>query len=559
MDIRKAMTKDVLFFDGGMGTMIQNAGLKAGEQPEIYNIKHPEIIKSIHRAYLDVGVDIITTNTFGANEYKLKGTGYTVEDIIARGVSLAREVSGNRWVALDVGPIGQLMEPSGTLSFDETYRIVARQVKAGEKAGADLVIIETIADLYEMKAAILAVKENSSLPVFSTLTYDGSGRTMMGTDPLTAVNVLEGLGVDALGVNCSLGPKELLSIVEELLKHAQVPVIVQPNAGLPRLEDGKTFFDTDAEEFAGYGKRMVEMGVRIIGGCCGTTPDYIKELIEGVRNTRSNTFAAHSHRDTAVSSASNTITFGDGIKIIGGRINPAMGGSIEKSLLEEDFDEVISEAIEQRMAGADIIGINVGMEKSEVHKPDLLIKAVKEVQGMVNTPLLIDSPDPNAIEAAVRIYNGKPMIKAVIGERESMESVFSIAKKYGACVIGQIADRAGVPQGANEGLQIAESILALAARYGIPREDLMIDPKPADAFMNSGMEEETIKAIREIKTRLGLKTVLEIGSDSCRMMDCDKERVGLFLTKAIEAGLDSLIMDPFDEDMMEILEPYRQV
>ncbi|MGI6372311.1 MAG: homocysteine S-methyltransferase family protein [Caldicoprobacterales bacterium] len=557
MDIRKAMTEDVLFIDGGMGTMIQNAGLKAGQQPEVYNILHPEIIKSIHRAYLEAGADIITTNTFGANEYKLKGTGYTVEEIVDKGVSLAREVSENGWVALDIGPIGQLMEPSGTLSFNEAYRIVARQVQVGEKAGADLVIIETIADLYEMKAAILAVKENSSLPVFCTLTYDENGRTMMGTDPFTAVNVLEGLGVDALGVNCSLGPKELLPIVEELLKYAHIPVIVQPNAGLPRLENGMTLFDTDADEFAIYGKRMVEMGVRIIGGCCGTTPEYIKKLIEGVRSVRPNDFIANSHRDTAVSSPSNTITFGDGIKIIGGRINPSTDRSIEKALLEEDYDEIISEAIEQRMAGVDIIAINVGMEKSEIHKPDILSKAVKELQGMVNTPLMIDSPDPDAIEAAVRIYNGKPLIKGVNGERESMESIFPIAKKYGACVIGQTARGEGVPQGADERLEIAESILAMAARYGIPREDIIIDPQPTDIFMNSVMEEETIKAISEIKTRLGLKTVLDIGGGSSKMMDLDKEQVRQFLIETIEAGLDSIIMDPFDEDMMEIIEPYR--
>ncbi|HZJ57664.1 MAG TPA: homocysteine S-methyltransferase family protein [Clostridia bacterium] len=553
MDIREAMAGGVLFFDGAMGTMIQNAGLKAGEQPEVYNMIHPEIIKSIHRSYLRAGADIITTNTFGANEYKLKGTGYTVEDIVERAVSLAKAVVGNGWVALDIGPIGQLMEPSGTLSFDEAYRAVERQVRAGEKAGADLVIIETIADLYEMKAAVLAVKENSSLPIFCTLTYDGNGRTMMGTDPKAAINVLEGLGVDALGANCSLGPKELLPIVDELLKYAHIPVIIQPNAGLPRLENGKTVFDTDSGEFAAFGKRMIEKGVRIIGGCCGTTPDFIRELKDRVKDIKISKSGVKPHRHTAVSSASNTVTIGGGVRIIGGRINPTVGESVEKALSEGDFDEVVSEAIEQKMAGADIIGINLGGDKSGAN----LEEAVREVQGLVNTPLLIDSSDPHAIEAAIRIYNGKGMIKGVDGGMDSMELIFPIAGKYGACVIGRTAYGAEVPQGADKRVKIAESILDKAVEYGIPREDILIDPLAVNGPIHREMYQETIRAIKEIKARFGLKTVLAIGNCSTEAADRDKEWIRLFLTEAIEAGLDCVIIDPLDEGMMEVIEPYR--
>jgi 5-methyltetrahydrofolate--homocysteine methyltransferase len=554
MDIKKAMEERVLFFDGGMGTMVQRAGLKAGQQPEVYNMVHPEIITSIHKAYVDAGADIITTNTFGANEYKLKGTGYTVEEVVQQAVKLARQAAGDRWVALDIGPIGQLMEPNGTLSFDDVYNTVARQVKAGAEAGADLVIIETVADIYEMKAAVLAVKENSSLPVMCTLTYGESGRTMMGTDPLTAVNILEGLGVDALGANCSLGPKELLPIAEEILKYAHVPVIVQPNAGLPRLENGQTVFATSPEEFATYARQMIEKGVRIIGGCCGTTPEFIKQLKEKVHDLIYRAPADLPKRITAASSSSNTVIIGEEVRIIGERINPTGKKSIEKALLEQDFDELISQAIEQKMAGAQILDVNVGLP--QIDQKDIMVRLVKELQTMINIPLQIDSTDPEVIDAAVRIYNGKPIINSVNGKRESMEAIFPIAKKYGACVVGLTLDEKGMPNTAEERFEIAKKIVYTALEYGILKENIIIDTLVLSASTNQENIIQTLRAVEMVKTELGVKTMLGISNVSFGL-----PRRSLlnrtFLAMALDRGLDAAIIDPLDGSMMETIDAYR--
>lgn len=556
MDIRRAMKERVLLFDGGMGTMIQQAGLKGGQQPEVYNMIHPEIVISIHKSYVDAGADIITTNTFGANEYKLKGTGYNPEVIVKHGVSLARKAAGDRWIALDIGPIGQLMQPNGALSFDDVYQAVARQVKAGAKAGADLVIVETITDLYEMKAAVLAVKENSNLPVFCTLTYGESGKTMMGTDPLTAVNVLEGLGVDAIGANCSLGPKELLPIVDEILKWAHIPVVVQPNAGLPRLEGGQTVFAMGPDEFAAHGKKMVEKGVRIIGGCCGTNPSFIKKLKEEIQGIQDRPFIVDKEKLTAVSSSSNTIIIGEDVKIIGERINPSGKEHIEKALLEQDFDEIVSEAIEQKMAGAHILDINVGL--SNIDEKDVMTKIVSEIQGMVNIPLQIDSTDPEVIEAALRIYNGKPIINSVTGERAFMESIFPIAKKYGACVVGLTLDERGIPQSAKGRLEIAGRIVETALEYGIAKEDIIIDPLVLAAFSKQETIAVTLEAIEIIKKELGVKTMLGISNISYGL----PKRSLLnrtFLAMALSKGLDSAIIDPLDDNMIETIDGYRVI
>ncbi len=552
MDIRKAMKERVLFFDGGMGTMVQRAGLKAGQQPEVYNMIHPEIITSIHKAYVEAGSDIITTNTFGANEYKLQGTGYTVEEIVERGVSLARKAVGDGWVALDIGPIGQLMEPNGTLSFDDVYRSVARQVKAGVKAGADLVIIETIADLYEMKAAVLAIKENSSLPVFCTLTYGDSGRTMMGTDPLTAVNVLEGLGVDAVGANCSLGPKELMPIVDQILKYAHIPVIIQPNAGLPRLENGQTVFATSAKEFATYAAQMVRKGVRIIGGCCGTSPEFIEELRANIQDIvhRPLEVSAKTERITALSSSSNTVIMGDGIKVVGGRINPKGSESIKKALEEQDYDEIISEAIEQKMAGAHIIDISV--ELADVDKKDVMSRLIRELQVMVNAPLEISSTDPEVIEAGVRHYNGKPMINAVTGEKFSMESIFPIAKKYGACVVGLTMDEKGIPETVEGRLGIAQRIVDTALEYGISKEDILIDPLILASPSNQNIDMEVIESIKQIKVQLGVKIILGAGEGLYQLAQPDLTPD--LLARALEEGLEAVVLDPLDDSVMEIIE-----
>jgi len=495
------MKSSIIYLDGAMGTMVQRAGLKAGQPPEIYNVTNPDIIYSIHQAYLQAGSDVITTNTFGANEYKLKSTGYSVEEVVEKAVSIARRAAKDRWVALDIGPIGQLMEPNGSLTFEEVYESVARQVKVGADSGADLVIIETLSDVYEAKAAVLAAKENSSLPVFCTLTFDKSGRTLMGTDPLTAITILEALDVDALGVNCSLGPKDLMPIVEEFLKYSHVPVIAQPNAGLPRIENGETKFDMTPEEFAQYAKQMVDKGVRIIGGCCGTSPEFIEEVRKVTSDIEP--LPLDNERVTAISSASRTIILGKGEKVNVARINPAYNKVVEEALKENDLDSIISEAIDQKMDGADLLEVNVDLP--ELNEKDIMLEIIREIQSMVNIPLQIDSRDTEVIEAAARIYNGKPLISSVNGTEKSMENIFPIAKKYGACVIGLTLDENGIPSSAEECLKIAVYIVKRAKEHGISSENIIID-----CVVSNGSEQQnsvkTLEAVELVKKELGVLT-----------------------------------------------------
>ncbi|NLJ40184.1 MAG: dihydropteroate synthase [Clostridiales bacterium] len=548
MGIIETLREKVLLFDGAMGTMVQQAGLEAGRQPELFNIEHPDVITSIHKAYKEAGSDIITTNTFGANEYKLQGTGFSVEEIVEQGVNLARQAVGDSgWVALDIGPIGRLIEPNGSLTFDEVYNAVTKQIKAGYKAGADLVIIETISDLYEMKAAVLAVKENSTLPVFCTLTFDTGGRTMMGTDPQTAVNVLEGLGVDAVGANCSMGPKELLPIIEEILSYARIPVIVQPNAGLPRLENGKTVFSADPKEFAFYGAKMVKKGVRIIGGCCGTNPEFIRELRAEVQEMLDRPWepAALPAKVTALSSSANTIVIDGDIKLVGNRINPG-NKTIEKAFFENDIDEIISEAIEQKMAGAHILDIN--MADSEIPP---ISELVREIQGMTNMPLMISSKDPQIIEYGLRACNGKPMVNCVTGDKDSMSSIFPIAKKYGACVVGLTIEKGIAPMTAQDRFKISESIINTALEYGIPKEDILIDPLVFEDTEKPEYTEEALKAIEIIKTGLKVKIIVGTCVRTGFGARFDSPKPDL-LERMIKRGIDLVALDPMDDDLMEL-------
>lgn len=552
MDIRKAMEYSIIYLDGAMGTMVQRVGLKAGHPPEIYNMTNPDVILSIHRAYLQAGADVITTNTFGANQYKLANTGYTVEEVVEKAVSIAREAAGERWVALDIGPVGQLMEPSGSLTFEEVYESVARQVRVGADSGADLVIIETLTDIYEAKAAVLAAKENSSLPVFCTLTFDKSGRTLMGTDPLTAVTILEALGVDALGVNCSLGPKDLLPIIEEFLKYSHVPVIAQPNAGLPKLENGETKFEMSPEEFAQYAKQMVDKGVRVIGGCCGTSPEFI----EAVRKATSdaNPLLINNERITAASSSSKTVVLGRAFKIIGERINPTGKEDMAKALKEKDFYYIVDEAIEQREAGADILDVNVCI--SDIDEKETMVQAIREIQSMVNIPLQIDSTDPEVIKAAVRIYNGKPIINSVSGTKASMEAIFPIAKKYGTCLIALTLDEKGIPASAEERFEIAANIVDEAEKWGISRENIIIDCLVLTASNNQREAMETLKAIELVKKELKTPTILGISNVSYGLPNRSLLN-RTYLAMALAMGLDAAILNPLDRNIIETLHAFK--
>lgn len=462
--VKKYLEDNILVFDGAMGTMLQKKELKLGENPELFNIKEKDKVREIHEEYLNSGAMVITTNTFGANEIKLEETGYSVEEIVDAAVSIAKEARGNSeaYIALDVGPIGQLLEPMGTLSFDEAYEIFKRQVVQGEKSGADIILIETMTDLYEAKAALLASKENTSLPVFCTMSFEENGRTFTGCTPESMVMVLEGLGADAIGINCSLGPKELLPIVKRIKKWTNLPIMTQPNAGLPTISFGEAIYDISAKDFSTWVKEFIKEGVSIIGGCCGTTPGFIKELRELADNNKR--VKREKVAYSAVCTPSKVIEI-KGVKVIGERINPTGKKLFKEALKNNDMDYILKQAIDQVEAGAEILDVNVGLP--EIDEKDMMKRVVKEIQGIIDTPLQIDSSDINAIEVGLRAYNGKAIVNSVNGEDEVLEKILPLVKKYGANVVGLTLDKKGIPPTAEERFKIAEKIVMKAKEYGI--------------------------------------------------------------------------------------------
>ncbi|NLC52445.1 MAG: dihydropteroate synthase, partial [Firmicutes bacterium] len=545
MKVKRQLNFDkFLVFDGAMGTMLQSYGMKGGELAERYNLERAEVIAGIHSAYIKAGAQVLTTNTFSANRYKLAGTGLDLAAVIRTAVEIARWTAEDNLVALDIGPLGQLMKPYGTLSFDEAYEAFAEQVQVGAAAGADLILIETMSDLYEAKAAILAARENTDLPIFCTMTFQEDGRTLTGTDPLTMVNVLQSLGVTALGINCSLGPKEILPLVQEVLKFAQVPVIVQPNAGLPQLVGEETVFKIAPADFAAYGRELTAAGVRILGGCCGTTPAHIKALKGMLAKVKP--VATKAPRLTAASSGTTTVTLGGAVKIIGERINPSGKRRLQKALRQGDLDYLLREAVDQQDHGAHILDVNVGLP--EIDEKAVMVKAIKEIQGVVTLPLQIDSVNPEVIEAAARIYNGRPIINSVNGEAKSMAAIFPIVKRYGCLVVALTLDEQGIPQTAEERLAIAERIIKEAAAYGIPKEDIIVDCLVLTASAQQREVQETVKALRLVKEKLGVKTTLGVSNVSFGLPARDLLN-RTFLAAALAAGLDAPIMNPLDTAM----------
>jgi 5-methyltetrahydrofolate--homocysteine methyltransferase len=447
VELKEALDKGFLIFDGAMGTMLQSMGLKAGDLPEVLNITESDKIIQIHKRYINAGSMVITTNTFGANELKLKNCGFSVEEIVHKAVSNAREAAKgtDTLIALDLGPIGELLEPMGLLSFERAYEIFKRQIIQGVKCGVDLILIETMTDLYEAKAAVLAAKENSSLPVFCTMSFEKDGRTFTGCSAVSMTMVLQGLGVDALGVNCSLGPGEIAPIVDEILKVSRIPVMVQANAGLPEVCHGETVYNVGPGEFAEYGRRFIEKGVRVIGGCCGTTDEYIKALTISIAD-------ADAAKKTAapgsmVCTPTRTV-FIDGIRVIGERINPTGKKLFKEALRNNDMDYILKEAISQVEAGADILDVNVGLP--EINEQETMVKVIKEIQSVLDIPLQIDSNNPKVIEKALRAYNGKAIVNSVNGEDAILNTVLPIVKKYGAAVVGLTLDNRGIPKRAEE-------------------------------------------------------------------------------------------------------------
>ena len=541
---------EILLLDGGMGTMLQAAGLPLGELPEVWNLTQPEAVTAIHRRYAEAGSRVLYTNTFGANRFKAARCGHPVKDLIAAGVRCARAAAGpDTRVALDIGPLGQLLEPLGSLRFEEAYDCFKEMLLAGEAAGADLVIFETMSDLCEVKAAVLAAKENTRLPVWATMTFEKTGRTFVGVTVPAMALTLEGLGVDALGFNCSLGPKELLPLVEELSRWTNLPLILKPNAGLPDPVTGD--FKIGPEDFAAAMLPALERGVRILGGCCGTTPDYIAAL------RRSVSAASESDRPArtrfGVCSATGVAPFG-GVRVIGERINPTGKKRFQQALREGDIDYIVQRALEQQDAGADILDINVGLPG--IDEPDLMTKTVKAVQAVVDLPLQIDSSDPRAIEAGLRAVNGRAIVNSVNGNDETLDAVLPLCKKYGAAVVGLCLDHRGIPQTWQERVRIAEHILDKALQYGLKKEDVLIDCLTLTVSAQQEQARETLRAVRCVTEELGLHTVLGVSNISFGLPARENVTVN-FLIQAMGAGLDFPIVNPNQRAVMDAVASFR--
>lgn len=553
MDIKNLIGKKVLLFDGAMGTMLQDYGLKIGQMPELLNIEESEKIINIHKKYIDAGANIITTNTFGANEIKLKFTDYTVKDIIKKAVENAKEATkeSDAFIALDIGPIGQLLEPLGTLKFDEAYEIFKSQVLEGVEAKVDLIIIETMTDLYEVKAAILAVKENSNLPVICTMSFQEDKRTFTGCSIKSMIMTMEALGIDALGVNCSLGPLQLQDIVDEILTYSSLPVIVQPNAGLPIMKDNKTYYDMCPEKFSDEIKKMVYKGVAIVGGCCGTTDNFIKEISTWIKEK--NVLPRKTKTLMGVCTPSKTVEI-NGVKVIGEKINPSGRKDLKEALKYNKIDYILKEAILQVDNGADILDVNVGLP--EIDETEVMIKVIKEIQAILDVPIQIDSANPKVIEKALRYYNGKPIINSVNGKEESLNEILPLAKKYGAMVIGLTLDEKGIPKTCDERVNVAKKIIDKALEYGIPKKDIIIDCLTLTASAKQELIGETLKALTKIKDELNVKTALGVSNISFGLPN--RELLNrTFLSMALYAGLDLPIINPCDKEMMDSINAFK--
>ena len=548
MNILEYMTQHLLFLDGGMGSLLFARGMQAGELPERWNLSHPEVITQIHKEYFDAGTHVVNANTFGAN--CLKFSEEELEQIVRSALDNARAAAtqsasaSEKWVALDIGPTGKMLAPYGDLDFEDAVEIFAKTVRLGVKYGADLIFIETMADSYETKAALLAAKENASLPVFVSNAYGADGKLMTGANPAAMVAMLEGMGADAIGVNCSLGPKALAPVVEEYLRYASVPVLLKPNAGLPQVVDGKTFYDVSPEEFAGEVAALVVKGVSVAGGCCGTTPAYIAALTNACQGMTPKTVQPKTI--CCVSSYTHCVRLDEAPVIIGERINPTGRKAFAQALRQGDLDAVLREAVSQQEAGADILDVNVGLP--ELNEAAVLPRAVGEIQAIVDLPLQIDTSHPAALEKALRRYNGKAMINSVNGKESSMASVFPLAKKYGAVVVALTLDEQGIPQRAAERIAIARRILNRTREYGLSEKDLIFDPLTMTVSTDPGSAGETLAAVSGIRQQLGCRCVLGVSNISFGLPGRELLN-STFLTLALEHGLSAAIVNPHSAAM----------
>lgn len=554
----KIPTDRILIFDGAMGTMLQNHGLKAGGIPEMLNLTRIEIIEEIHREYLEAGADVISTNTFGANRFKAAKAERPLSELVipaVRATKKAMAAYSDKYAALDIGPCGRVLRPTGDLSFAEAVEVFAEIVRYGRDAGADLILLETFTDLYELKAAVLAAKENSDLPVLASMSFEENGYSFFGASVESMILTLEGLGVDALGVNCSLGPKQLAPIVEKFIELASIPIIVQPNAGLPVMKNGRSRYDITPAEFAEYAQRFARCGVRILGGCCGTSPEYIaavKAMTARVAPVVPQ--VTPGKKKTAICSPSKVVSFGGDVVIIGERLNPTGKKALQAALRAGDINYLLREAIKQQEQGAHVLDLNVGLP--DIDEPAMLAMAVSEIQGIIDLPLQLDSSDTAALEAAARVYNGKPLINSVNGKKESLETVLPIVKKYGSAVLGLTLDDRGIPETAEERFAIAQKIVEAAESYGIPRSDVLIDCLVMTASTQQKQVMETLNAVRMIKEELGLKTVLGVSNVSFGLPERQVINRAM-LAMALAQGLDAPIMNPGDTGMAETIAAFR--
>ena len=554
MNIKEYMKDRIVWLDGGMGTMLQARGLMPGDTPERWNISRPDAIIDVHKAYYDSGSNVVNTNTFGANSLHFDPD--ELNHIIAAAVEnakAARSLSASsqpKFVALDIGPTGRLLKPMGDLDFEDAVAIFAQTVRLGVKYGVDLIMIETMNDSYETKAALLAAKENSDLPVFVSNAYSENGKLMTGASPAAMVAMLEGMGADAIGVNCSFGPDKLAPIVREYLQYASVPVLLKPNAGMPKSVDGRTVYDVSADDFAVICRELIGEGVRIAGGCCGTTPEYISALTRDAIQIVPLTQQNH----TVVSSYTNAVFFTDDPVLIGERINPTGKKLLKAALRENNIDYLLSEGLKQQNAGAMILDVNVGLP--EIDEPVMLEKVVCELQAVCDLPLQIDTSDPVAMERALRRYNGKAMINSVNGKAESMAAIFPLMKKYGGVAVALTLDEGGIPDTAEGRVVIAERIIRTAAEYGIDKKNLIFDTLAMAVSADRNAAMVTMQSLYTIRHRLDAHTSLGVSNISFGLPKRDIVNAAFF-TMALENGLSAAIMNPFSAEMMKAYYTYR--
>ncbi len=560
MNIKELLSNGLLYFDGGTGTILQAQGLMPGELPETWNTKYPERITALHRSYFEAGCNIIKTNTFGANRLKFDGKDgrEDVKTIVTAAINNAKKaveetayMNKLHFIALDLGPTGKLLKPLGDLDFEDAVSIYSEVVQCGVECGVDLILIETMNDSYEAKAAVLAAKENSDLPVFVTTVYDQNAKLMTGADPAAMVALLEGLRVDAIGMNCSLGPEQMKNIVPLLAKYSSTPIIVNPNAGLPRSENGRTVFDVTPDAFAKEMLDIIAAGARIVGGCCGTTPEHIKALVESTKDIKP---VIPCEKDyTLVSSYTHAVEIGKKPILIGERINPTGKPRMKAALKENNMDFLLNEAVSQQEKGVHILDVNVGLP--DIDEVQMLCNTVTEIQSVTALPLQLDTSDPAAMEKAMRLYNGKPMINSVNGKAESMEAIFPLAAKYGGVIVALTLDENGIPETAEGRVAIADRIYNTAATYGISPKDIVVDPLALTISSDTKAALATLNSIKVIKEKYNGRTSLGVSNISFGLPNRDFIN-STFFAMALNNGLSAAIMNPYSLDMMKTYHSY---